>query len=240
MRKDKPILFSGTMVRAILREIECPGTGKTQTRRILKCGMPEPPSIDNVVHHPARHERPYLDAYNKTSWWCWWTRDDRPCEQFDAKYAVGDLLWVRETWCHTGTGVWKPSDVHMAGDGKIIYRADNDDRSAGWFPSIFMVRSASRLTLEVTDVRVERLQDISEADALAEGVTKVREHCYVIRGFDYDTAGLCHSSATTPYAKLWDYINGADAWETNPFVVAISFRPHLINIDAFLKQREAA
>ena len=58
--------------------------------------MPAPTSVDNVVHSP-RHERPYLDAYNRTSRWCWWTVDDRPGEQFDVGYAVGDLRWVRET-----------------------------------------------------------------------------------------------------------------------------------------------
>ncbi|GBQ46459.1 hypothetical protein AA18895_0770 [Acetobacter ghanensis DSM 18895] len=105
--------------------------------------------------------------------WCWWTEDDR-CGPYVGKcpYIPSDLLWVRETWSHTGQGVWKVSDVYQALGGDIVYRADENDGAIGYFPSIHMPRWASRLTLRVTNIRAERLQDISEDDARAEGVRK--------------------------------------------------------------------
>ena len=112
------------------------------------------------------------------------------------------------------------------------YFWDRGDSPCRWRPSIHMPRIASRLTLEVTEVRLQRLHEITEEEALEEGVVRVREHCHVIRGFGYDAAALCHSSAITPFAQLWDQINGAGAWDANPFVVAITFKPHLVNIDA--------
>jgi hypothetical protein len=240
------------MIRAILREIEKPGSGKSQTRRVLK-KVPEPPSSDNVVHLPPRHERPYLDAYNKTSWWCWWTRDDRPCEQFEVKYATGDHLWVRETWAAPhGFDTFKPSEiengmpVHYAATAEL--GGSNNLGGLIGRPSIFMPRWASRLTLEVTNVRVERLQDISDKDAEAEGVEweSADPPFYYVPGIyphsitavGVEEPGGRHAARS--YFKLWDHINGLGSAAKNPFVVAVTFRPHLINIDAFLKQREAA
>lgn len=249
-RKTKPTLFKAPMVRAILREIEQPGTGKTQTRRFPKEAVPQPPSTDNVVHMPPRHERPYLDAYNKSEWWCWWTRDDRPCEQFNAGYAVGDVLWVRETWAVSSIydGV-KPSLVHP-GAG-VLYAATQARSGSKDRPSIFMPRWASRITLEVTGVRVERLQDISEADAIAEGIE------FAVRPFNdwklipgiWDFDGLLKSGTQTTeppaaikYAYLWNSINAnaGERWADNPWVVAVTFVPHLVNVDAFLARSAVA
>ncbi len=105
-----------------------------------------------------------------------------------------------------------------------------------------MPRWASRITLEVTDVRVQRLQEISQEDALAEGVTKVRDHCYVIRGIDYDEIAHCHSCPIARFAKLWDSLNAERGfgWDQNPWVCATSFIVHQMNVDDFLAQREAA
>lgn len=205
----RPILFSGPMVRAILA-----GT-KMQTRRKLKF-------------------QEWNDAIIKR----------HPRQKADVPFAVGDILWVRETWAAPhGFDTLKPSEiengmpVHYAATAEL--GGTNNLGGLIGRPSIFMPRWASRLTLEVTDVRVERLNDISHEDALAEGVTKIRDHCYVIKGFDYDTAGLCHSSPVTPYAKLWDHINGDGAWEANPFVVAVSFNVHKCNVDAFARSEAA-
>jgi hypothetical protein len=96
--------------------------------------------------------------------------------------------------------------------------------------------------LEVTAVRVQRLQEISDDDALAEGVTKVRDHCYVIRGIDYDEIGLCHSGPIAPFAKLWDSLNAERGfgWDQNPWVIALTFVVHQQNVDQLLAARKAA
>jgi hypothetical protein len=269
----RPTLFNGPMVRGLLREVERPGTGKTQTRRLPKEPVPEAPSIDNVVHLPPRHEQPYLDAYNKSEWWCWWTRDDRPCEQFNAGYAVGDVLWVRETWCPANsedgpvllteadfgrrylTRESFPFDYDKYPAGKNAWCAWAGDVEArttkAWRPNIFMPRWASRLTLEVIGVKVERLQDISEADAIAEGIE------FAVRPFgdwklipgiwDFDgllRAGeqLTEPPAAIKYAYLWNSINAepGERWADNPWVVAVTFVPHLINVDAYLARKAVA
>ncbi len=208
---DRPILFSGSMVRSLIAECKKPGAGKTQTRRVLKAQVPPMPS-DEVVHR-AKHERPYLDAYAKSPMWCWWTRDDRCClPQFDVGYAVEDSLWVRETWA---------DDEQFGG---VLYRADNPDADPignGWRPSIFMPRKHSRLTLSVTDVRVQRLQEISDSDAWAEGVTLESLSRYEGQGVHL-------------FRDLWDSINGKKpgrSWKDDPWVVAVTFRPELRNID---------
>lgn len=213
---DRPILFSGPMVRSIIAECKKPGTGKTQTRRVLKAEVPPMPS-DEVVHR-AKHERPYLDAYAKSPMWCWWTRDDRCClPQFDVGYAAGDSLWVRETWA---------DDEQFGG---VLYRADDPDADPvgnGWRPSIFMPRKHSRITLSVTDVRVQRLQDISDADAWAEGVTG--------RGLS-----RYEGESIALFRDLWDSINGkrpGRSWADNPWIVAVSFCPELRNIDAPVRE----
>lgn len=258
MANVRPILFSGPMVRALL------DGRKTQTRRLIKAEVGPPPDMLNM-EHAARHVAPYLDAYcggprtelnprGMTSKWCWWTRDDRPClPQFDVRYKPGDVLWVRETWQALSFGDYVPtkhrvSDVRFAATDALA-NLSPDDRGYPWRPSIFMPRWASRITLEITDVRVQRLHEISEADAIAEGVSKIRDNCYAIKGFDYDLSGLGHNSPTIPFAKLWERINGpgkeingewVSAWDANPWIVALTFNVHTMNIDAIMAQAEAA
>jgi len=257
---DRPILFSGPMVRALL------DGRKTQTRRLLS-GVPDRPGLSNTVHEP-KHNWPYLDAYcsgkrtpdNPRGMginWCWWTRDDRPCEQFRVGYAPGDRLWVRETWCNGPIGRdgvvedwadygYRASDPEIEGiddgDGYKILNADGSVKSC-WKPSIHMPRKASRLTLTVTDVRVQRLQDISEKDAIAEGVER-SPHGNGDQWLDYP-AGSSAAGWTDPresFRSLWQSINGkrADsAWNDNPWVVALTFSVAKGNIDA-IQQAEAA
>lgn len=247
--RDRPIIFSAPMVRALL------AGRKTQTRRVLGDKVPPPPDPVDLAW-PARKPWPYLDAYcsgkrtpenprGMGENWAWWTRDDRPCEQFRVGYVPGDRLWVREAviiappgWTNTPANPMGPrwQEVGYLADtpnGELSETAREYGLKAS--PSIHMPRWASRLTLNVTDVRVHRLQEISEDDALAEGVKKVRDHCYVVEGFGYDTSGLCHSRPTIPFAQLWDKIHGETgpkSWESNPWVVAISFAVEKRNIDA--------
>lgn len=120
---------------------------------------------------------------------------------------VGDVLWVRETW-------WSPEKNFRPG-GSILYRAD-DELSSGsilpagekWRPSIFMPKIACRLYLEITGVRAEKLQDISEEDAKAEGT-------------EIDYGAEMYRSA---FKHLWMSINGAQSWFDNPYVWVITFK----------------
>lgn len=114
------------------------------------------------------------------------------------RIRVGERIWVRETW--------RP--LHAGPAAPIQYRADKDE-NVRWRPAIHMPRAASRITLEVTEVRFEKLHAITEIDAAAEGVA-----------VDLETA----KTARDAYAVLWDAINGAGSWETNPDIVAVSFR----------------
>jgi hypothetical protein len=212
---DRPILFSAPMVRALLA-----GT-KTQTRRVLN---PQPETFplqngEQCLVYPMHVEGESVPRI---------AMGDGRCGVITLQkvpFAVGDRLWVKETWTHTGTGVWAVGDVHRALDGRVAYRATEDIPGAGWFPSIFMFRKLSRLTLTVTDVRVERLQDISEADAIAEGVFRTRSPNAAGDGWEWD-------DPRDGYRNLWDSINGAGAWAENPWVVAVSFDVRQGNIDA--------
>lgn len=216
--KERPILFSGSMVRAIL------DGRKTMTRRVVK---PQPPTTTEAVqtfHHPD--PRPHFWANDGASLLDW----AQPCPYGE----VGDRLYVRETWQHSNHpfGPYEP-------DCLVFYRADYLDDPLGpdlersrdgirreWRPSIHMPRSVSRVTLEVTGVRVERLQDISEADAIAEGI---RQHddrngwvneCTLPDGkrhFDASAYGM--------YCQLWDSLNAARGygWNVNPWVWVVEF-----------------
>lgn len=215
--KVKGIIMQPESVRAILREIERPGTGKTQTRRILK---PQP-SADHALTLSAVNNGSAIfrnDAHG--------LRQDIPLP-----YAPGDLLWVREAWASDGMGglrYYATHDVHEL----------RRKRSP-----IHMPRWASRLTLSVEAVKVQRLQDISEEDAQAEGVwhssPEYREQVCIWR----DAPSKLQRLRIEHFAKLWDTINGKRpgcAWSDNPFVVAVTFRCHLENIDAFQSGRSAA
>jgi hypothetical protein len=210
--RERPILMNGAMVRAVL------DSRKTQTRRIIK---PVQPRDDG--RWPAG-------------------RDPAP----DCPHGVaGDRLWVREAWQHydwseegepclryqaDGATAWPevPDDEtaellndRWAGLSEPDnYRIDNAARDRRWRPSIHMPRWASRITLEIADVRVQRLQEISEKDAEAEGVQTLREDPRVALG-----GGFSHQQVyRRRFAELWDSINGAGAWAANPWVWAISFR----------------
>ncbi|WP_206018359.1 hypothetical protein [Roseovarius nitratireducens] len=138
-------------------------------------------------------------------------------------YAPGDRLWVREAW---GMGVsdhgdcprYKATLDYQCGD-KIISPHEGPFK---WKSPIHMPRKFSRLTLTVTDVRVQRLQEISEADAVAEGVDAVSMA---------DVPRQAAMSSRSDFAALWNSLHGPDAWDQNPWVVALTFDVHRCNID---------
>lgn len=232
---DRPILFSGPMIRAILREIAAPGTGKTQTRRVLKLptkGIYEHPKRGGWAASTVGGKGCYLDSAKTIP------APERACIWHQTTgttilppYAPGDRLWVRETWaagaCANGLA---PSCLHpgfwLRDNGGLWFAADKAEPAHPVTPKgpnrpgIHMPRWASRLTLIVTEVRVERLQDISEADARAEGPDLCRDD------------GRLHATYRIAFANLWDSLNAERApWDSNPWVVAVSFRPVLGNID---------
>lgn len=206
--KERPILFSGPMVRAILEG------RKTQTRRVIKEQPPER----------------YKDLYYECNWhgkvgpvgWFWSrSTSGAGAEQQDLlginpcpHGTVGDRLWVREAWAKAG----EVTDV-------TEYRADNHDpKGAKWRPSIHMPRWASRITLEITGVRVERLREISKEDAIAEGVSEI-----VVPGIEYGPYGDpvqpldCSATDRDRFDHLWQSIHGAESWFANPWVWVIEF-----------------
>ena len=228
---DRPILFSAPMVRAILA-----GT-KTQTRRAWPNQPPPGIPIGWTPNCCA-------GRYGKR----------------------GDRLWVRETWMPDAprNGEWPDTAFYGCGMSPLslipecyrhpwhaLHRATYDGCDlVGWKPSIHMPRWASRITLEITDVRVERLQDISEADAQAEGCDRLSddEPGYVHRdepdfkicprcggtrlytafsgsgGALPDTDCLECDTYVKRYRLLWERINGAGSWEANPWVWVVEFR----------------
>jgi hypothetical protein len=234
--KARPILFSGPMVRALL------DGRKTQTRRTVK---PQPwPAKESILRVPGM----YLDD------WVWSYPDSSSCYTVSnrengpenyAKYCpygqTGDLLWVRESFSYDRLDVDRNGFMppwHWA-DGSP---ADGDFTKPK--PSIHMPRWASRLTLEITGVRVERLQAISEADAIAEGIepvfTGAGEQCgWLNYEHTGDGVGYC-TSPVDSYATLWRHINGPDAWNYNPWVWIPAFRVHKQNVDVFLTTKGAA
>ncbi len=193
--KERPILFSAPMVRAILA-----GT-KTQTRRVAK--------------HPLAQNLSYIVDIGKG-----WFGDEEGEVQIRCPYGQpGDRLWVRETWqAVSGNDRARHIMTHPRPDrGWLEYAATPraDEPAYKWRPSIHMPRWASRITLEVTGVRVERLQDISEADAMAEGV-----HYSLLEKIQ---AGQ-DRWARHAYKKLWETINGSDSWDLNPWVWVVEFK----------------
>lgn len=225
---DGPIIFSGPMVLAMLDD------RKSQTRRLISTT-----TTDMAPGQILIFEGP---QFGGTAY------------RFAPRYAVGDRLYVREEWKSTPAyDDLKPSD--MGGDEPLYYMADgatfnwaeaDGDRLGRRRPGMHMPRWASRLTLIVEDVRVERLQAISEADAIAEGVERgVHPITGEVDGWkDYSIIhggphkGKRHPHAIAPwksavlsYQSLWETLHGRDSWAANPWVVAVSFSVVRGNID---------
>lgn len=214
---EGPILFSAPMVRAILREIEYPGAGKTQTRRIWT--LPK--------DHRWKDEAGGVVIYGGNGM-------EYGVEELRCRYAPGDRLWVRETWTARMTHGWTIADARSRMyQEEILYRADVSESIDGWWPSIHMPREFSRITLIVTDVRVQRLQEISEADAIAEGISPDPVSGRYFCSMD-EVGPVTAKSAITAFGWLWNGINGKRPgchWQDNPWVAAYTFRPILGNID---------
>lgn len=217
--KERPILFSAPMVRAILA-----GT-KVQTRRVVKPGKCPDFGCRMTPSEIAGDEHP-----------------ERMCPLGQP----GDLLWVRETHAITPhpsdlgltreniPGTW---DGAVAAAGRVIYAADPGAEieldGQRWRSSIHMPRAASRITLEITGVRVERLQDMEgqspypgESDALAEGVNRIHHGRgdYYFSSFRNEPHPKNWCDPADAFRELWESINGTGSWDANPWVWVVAFK----------------
>ena len=230
---DRPILFSGPMVRAIL------DGRKTQDRRVAKITaiMGNKVAITNpderLIELEPGEFRTGIFHYESIG---------ALSGPYRTGYAVGDRLWVRERFMpapdEPAPATPKPTrwNIAYAAGGQEFAMAPADYNPMlynyeRWSPSVFMPRWASRLTLLVTDVRVQRLHEISNREALAEGIAPMpsgRFHC----GHD-EEGEVTAKSPVTAYAWLWNSLNGwrGFGWEANPWVVAITFDVRRCNID---------
>lgn len=227
--KERPILFSGKMVRAIRDE------KKTQTRRIIKPAITRvewnrEPGWCWVYSNPLKTKSQYTNSYSKD-----WPQTLLP---FCPYGEIGDRLWVRETW-QSYMDVTGDPDLHRFENCKtdpatgkkyiVYYRSmyNEDDDPGDWSPSIHMPRWASRITLEITDIHAEQLRDISEEDARAEGAVYAYTEAFKREHGHYPAGIIDASCAVGQFASLWDSIN-ADrgySWESNPWVWVIGFKP---------------
>jgi len=201
--KERPILFSTPMVQAIL------DGRKTQTRRKIN-------HFGNNMHYGmllgawGLSDDPQHIKDNKWQWTLQTDVDDNGIFYLNCPYGqIGDVLWVRETFAmsyDTEDHPELPGNDQETGyvykaDGKPFYQIDK------WKPSIFMPREACRIRLEITNIRVERLREISESNAISEGII--------------------HNSMNDPrieFQWLWQSINGIESWELNPYVWVIEFK----------------
>lgn len=212
--KERPILFSGPMVRALL------DGSKTQTRRVVKCPH-EILSIGTAADWNNGRADPRMRKFED------WGQGFHLFNYINGTFAMpcphgkpGDQLWVRETF-----GICTAKHTQRWPAGTIAYRADHGLTHGGleydlmkWKPSIFMPRIASRITLEIISVRVERLQDISEQNAKAEGAESM-----LCPGYPYRHIGEVYTHLMG-FKTLWESINGSGSWDLNPWLWVIEFK----------------
>lgn len=207
--KEYPILYSTPMIQAKL------AGRKTQTRRIIKVQPEE-------QLHPCGSSK-----------WYWSTNpSDLKIPYVKCPYGqIGDLIWARESWAYAEDEFGNHSST-TNGDcfGKFLYKANGDDNHDRWKPSIHMPKEASRIWERITDIRVERLQDISEGDAIAEGIqpllasgAQLATHGRLYKHYTEHQEGLFGTGLkpVKSYQTLWESINGDGSWDLSPWVWVI-------------------
>ncbi|MDR2820921.1 MAG: hypothetical protein LBB60_10400 [Desulfovibrio sp.] len=205
--RQRPIIFSGPMVRATLEGC------KTQTRLVIK---PQPQG-ETVAWGCGTASKGFGFRFGESQ------------KRINCPYGEpGDRLWVKEAWAYLEDEYeWSVSTSYPARKGGLWYKADNVVAEAPYRSSIHMPRWASRITLEITGIRVERLQKISEEDALAEGVCETE---FYDRAEHFSLGGSKLQGGSVErcaFIGLWDSINGKRpgcSWDDNPWVFSISFR----------------
>lgn len=242
--KAHPILFNGDMVRALL------AGRKTQTRRVLATqpsdrwhfGTASKRGIILGAITSSHPKKGRFGAFIRREIWA-------NAGKFEHDVITcpfgkpGDLLWVREAFGY------EIRNVGGTPHEQITFRASNSDAAhcydcngmeqpMKWKPSLHMPRHASRLTLRITDVRVERLQEISEEDAKAEGVS-CGESLGGCANYWHSDHGEKFPMAINAFSDLWQSINGPESWSANPWVWVIEFEVIQANVDTVLKQEAA-
>lgn len=212
--KERPIRLYQHEVRGVLRGRQ------TQLRRVMKPQPSHDSELQVGFFEPTKTDRNGMQYPGKSIFGCWNDEDGWKCPYG----SVGDRLWVREAFAVVPK-VTDDGPKHKAkGDGTgVTWKVDWNGNPSGfkWKPSIHMPRWASRITLEITGVRVERLNDISEEDAAWEGVEpSIDDEDHDKLHSDYD-GNRIHINA---FAKLWESINGEGSWAVNPWVWVIEFK----------------
>lgn len=209
--KERPMLYSTDMVVSILED------RKTKTRRMagLETINTSPDSVTFIRElHPnyKQKDQPVFRFKSKP--------ESLASEYIDVQCPygkTGDILWVRETW------------TRIAEDSITVFKADYKGQPVAWNwkPSIHMPKVAARIWLQITDIKVERLQQITEEDALAEGIIECEDGTYynyfTQKGLRYRDGVEC-LLAKGSFQSLWCSINGLDSWAHNPWVWVISFK----------------
>jgi hypothetical protein len=218
--KERPILFSSPMVRALLSD------RKTMTRRVVSknnsctSGRFEKLNLESAFVTESMGGQQILKAM-------WDENGDKTIHRIFPKWETGDRLWVRETWLLVNGCEGLEDFTTYRADGVISYP---DNEPVKWKPSIHMPRWASRITLEITNVRVERLQEISEEDCLKEGIQKsdnegLRNWPYMGANHHIKGTPKVFSFARQAFESLWDSINGKKyPWSSNPWVWVVEFK----------------
>lgn len=220
--KERPILFSTPMVRAILEG------RKTQTRRVIKnlLGFGQITQFD-------KSDTNGFDWHFRDQQGRWHDISTEKLLKATPYGKPGDRLWVRETWRRSDWPTGHPYEY------RATAKQDGTPEDGPWRPSLFMPREACRLLLENKSIRAEPLQDISEADAIAEGVESFRpvpgDGEPVTRYRDYmaekkflngkSVQKFPFTSPIDSFFSLWEYINGPESVDQNPFVWAVEFNP---------------
>lgn len=191
---------------------------KTETRRIVKHGM----DISEMTFSGFRDDQAYFGDTDKMHWGT------------KIKFYVGDILWCRETTCFVMRE--HGADLLQGMDSQTVYKASihsdwmeyaKEKYGYKWTPSLFMPKSACRLFLEIVDVRIERLNDISEQDAINEGVQpcfdelSMEDRCQNYNNPSNKRFPLVH---VVGYKKLWEQLNGRGSWKENPWVWVVKYK----------------
>jgi len=229
--KEQPILFNAEIVRAILNG------SKTQTRRLIKETNPKffDPVLCTVQAGIPTYKLNKYGVLFKTNPKKWFSPKHPYHKFFVSPYGkIGDRLWVRETFMPLTVGY-----AYKADDLIIIQKL----HSLKWKPSIHMPRLASRITLEVTNIRVERLHDITEKDAISEGICREIADGKDLGWINYLWHGRfgkyglgnkqsdaweyqysTYQKAKDCFSSLWELINGMGSWKTNPWIWVVEFK----------------
>lgn len=220
---ERPILFSAQMVNAVLD-----GT-KTMTRRVVKLKLNDDGHFLHAGNHDLAHKQ-IIEVREQNGRWFGLSGYTTLASAVCPYGKIGDRLWVRESW--RTNSIYdndKPSLIPDSAPIEYLANTISGDMAGKIRPSIFMPRWASRIDLEITGIRVERLQDISDENAKAEGIAPTPGRDIVDRWLVKNPKGSLSEYSSTQYPvdaykSLWQSINGPCSWDANPWVWVIEFK----------------